>query len=49
LSVTAFEAEPPKLLCTVMFFGFVGHENNPLKLPPPLLVNAPMKALVAVT
>lgn len=26
-NVTAFDAEPPKLLCTVMFFGFVGHDN----------------------
>jgi hypothetical protein len=27
LSVTFLEAEPPRLLRTVMFCGFVGHEN----------------------
>ena len=49
LSVTAVDADPPKLLCMVMFFGFVGHDNTALKLPPPLFVNVPMKAPVAVT
>lgn len=27
LSVTAFDADPPKLLRTVMFFGLIGHDN----------------------
>ena len=49
LNVTAFDAEPPKLLCTVMFFGFVGHENRALKLPPPLFVKVPMKAPLDLT
>lgn len=46
---TAFEAEPPKLLRTVMFCGFVGHGSRALNLPPPLFVNVPIKAPVAVT
>lgn len=49
LSVTALDAEPPKLLCTVMYFGFVGHDQIALKLPPPLLVKVPINAPLAVT
>jgi hypothetical protein len=30
LTFTAFVAEPPRLLRTVMFCGFVGHANFPL-------------------
>jgi hypothetical protein len=46
---TAFEAEPPKLLRTVTFCGFVGHGSRALNLPPPLFVNVPINAPVAVT
>jgi hypothetical protein len=49
LSVTAFVAKPPKLLRTVILFGFVGHDNCPLKRPSPLLFIVPIKAFVAVT
>lgn len=49
LSVTAIAADPPKLLRTVTFLGFVDHDNRPLKLPAPLFVNRPIKAPVAVT
>jgi hypothetical protein len=49
LSVTAVDADPPKLLRTVMLRGFVGHDNRALKLPPPSFVSVPMKAPVAVT
>jgi len=49
LSVTAFAADPPKLLRTVMFRGFVGHDNIPVKLPRSLFVNIPMKSPVVVT
>ncbi len=48
-TVTVFVADPPRLLRTVMFCGFTGHENWPLYFPPPLLVSAPINALVAVT
>ena len=40
---TVFEAEPPKLLRTVMFLGRVGHDKRALNLPPPLFVNVPIK------
>ena len=49
LSVTAADADPPRLLRTVMFLGFVGHDKRPLKLPLPLFVNVPMKTPVAAT
>ena len=49
LRVTAVDADPPKLLRTVIFLGFVDHDNRALKLPPPLFANVPMKAPVAVT
>ena len=46
---TAFEAEPPRLLLTVTFCGFVVTANCPLYLPPPLFDSVPMSAPVAVT
>ena len=49
MSATALVADPPKLLRTVMLFGFVGHDNWPVKRPPPLFFNVPIKAPVAVT
>jgi hypothetical protein len=48
-SVTALEADPPRLLRTVMFSGYVGHGSDALKRPLPLLLTVPMKASVAVT
>src|SRR5262249_9399539 len=41
--------EPPRLLRTVMFCGFVGQENWPRYLPTPLFVSVPINWLVAVT
>jgi hypothetical protein len=32
-----------------MLFGFMGHDNWPLKRPLPLLFSVPIKASVAVT
>jgi hypothetical protein len=32
-----------------MLFGLVGHDNWPMKRPPPLFFNVPIKAPVAVT
>ena len=49
MSVTAFVAKPPKLLRTVILFGFVGHDNCALKRPLPLFFIVPIKASVAVT
>ena len=49
MSVTALVAKPPKLLRTVILFGFVGHDNCALKRPSPLLFIVPIKAPVAVT
>ena len=49
LSETALEADPPKLLRTVMFCGFVGQESEALKRPLPLFFNVPTRAPVAVT
>ena len=37
-------AAPPRLLFTVTFAGFTGHENAPVYLPPPLLVSVPIAA-----
>jgi len=48
LSDTVLEAEPPKLLRTVMFCGLVGQENEALKRPFPLSFNVPTRAPVAV-
>jgi hypothetical protein len=42
LTVTVLVAEPPRLLRTVIFSGFVGHVNWPPYLPPPLLLSVPM-------
>lgn len=42
-------AAPPRLLFTVTFAGFTGHENAPVYLPPPLLVSVPIAAPVDVT
>ena len=47
--VTALEVDPPRLLRTVTFSGYVGQESEALKRPLPLLFKVPMKALVAVT
>src|SRR5205085_8322320 len=41
-NVTALLADPPELLFTVMVCGFVGQENWPVYLPPPLFVSAPI-------
>src|SRR5689334_18371272 len=49
LSATGLEAEPPKLLRTVIFPGFVGQESEALNRPLPLFFNVPTSALVAVT
>ena len=49
MSDTAVEAEPPKLLRTVIFCGFVGQEKEALKRPFPLSLNVPTTAPVAVT
>ena len=49
LSVTALEAEPPRLLRTVMFSGYAGHESEALKRPLPLFFNVPTRAPVDVT
>jgi hypothetical protein len=49
LAVTALVAEPPRLLRTVMFCGFVAQVNCPLYLPPPSFVIVPMSSPVAVT
>src|SRR6266851_5551309 len=46
---TALVAEPPRLLRTVMFCGFTGHENWPVYLPPPLLASVPISPPVEVT
>lgn len=42
-------AESPRLLRTVMFCGFVGHEKSPRYRPPPSLRNVPINVLVDVT
>ncbi|HWF87797.1 MAG TPA: hypothetical protein VN659_03155, partial [Pyrinomonadaceae bacterium] len=49
LSVTELDVEPPKLLRTVMFSGFVGQDSEALKLPLPLFFIVPMRAPLAVT
>lgn len=38
-TITAFVVEPPRLLLTVMFCGFVETLSCPLNLPPPLFDN----------
>ena len=48
MTVTLAEDDPPRLLLTVMFCGFVGHLNCPLYLPP-LFVSVPISWPVAVT
>ena len=48
-ALTAELAAPPRLLFTVTFAGFTGHENAPVYLPPPLLVSVPIAAPVDVT
>ena len=47
--VTVADAEPPKLLRTVMFPGFVGQKSEALKRPLPLFFKVPIKASVDVT
>lgn len=49
LRATGLEAEPPKLLRTVMLSGYIGHGSEALKRPLPLVLNVPTKAPVAVT
>ena len=49
MSETGLDAEPPKLLRTVIFCGFVGQESEALKRPLPLFFNVPIRAPVAVT
>ena len=49
MSETGLEAEPPKLLRTVIFPGFVGQESEALNRPFPLFFNVPTRAPVAVT
>ena len=49
LSETTLEAEPPKLLRTVMLSGFVGQGSEALKRLLPLFFNVPTRAPVAVT
>ena len=49
LSVTGLEAEPPRLLRTVMFSGFVGQDSEALKRPLPLFFSVPTRAPVEVT
>jgi hypothetical protein len=49
LSETGLDAEPPKLLRTVMFSGFVCQGNEALKRPLPLFFKVPTKAPDAVT
>jgi hypothetical protein len=48
-SETSLEADPPYPLRTVMLVGFVGHDNEAEKLPPPLFDNVPMSTPVPVT
>ena len=48
-SATALEADPPKLLRTVIFSGYVSQGNKALKRPLPLFFNVPMNAPVEVT
>jgi len=47
--VTAFVADPHKLLRTVMFCGFAGHVNCPLYLPSPGFRSVPINSVVDVT
>ena len=49
LSATGLEVEPPKLLRTVIFSGFVGHDNEALKRPLPVFFRVPTRAPLAVT
>lgn len=47
--VTRLESDPPELLLTVMFCGFVGQENVLRYWPPPMFFSVPMSWSVAVT
>ena len=47
--MTVLLAEPPRLLRTVIFCGFVDNENSPRYRPPPSLVNVPISVFVDVT
>ena len=49
LSATGLEAEPPRLLRTVIFSGYVGQDSEALKRPLPLFFSVPTRAPVAVT
>src|SRR5262249_2289828 len=49
LSATALDADPPKLLRTVTFAGYVGQGSDALTRPPPLFFSVPIRASVAVT
>ena len=49
MDVTALDADPPKLLRTVIFPGFVGHDSEALKRPLPVFFSVPTSAPVVVT
>src|SRR4029079_2861877 len=49
LSATALDADPPKLLRTVIFSGYVGQDSEALKRPLPLFFSVPTRAPLAVT
>jgi len=49
LSVTALDADPPKLLRTVIFSGFAGQDSEALKRPLPPFFSVPTRAPVLVT
>ena len=48
-TVTVREAEPPRLLRTVMFCGLEDQEKSPRYRPPPSLRSVPINWFVAVT
>jgi hypothetical protein len=49
LMVTRLVADPQELLRTVIDWGFVGHANSPLYLPPPSFAKAATKTPDDVT
>ena len=48
-SETGLVADPPKLLRTVIFSGFVGQVSEALKRPLPLFFSVPTSAPLVVT